>query len=293
MKYSDPVARGAVRAILSELDAAPNRLLGQNFLIDKNARDKIIATAQVNETNSVLEIGPGLGALTCRLVEVAARVTAIEKDRALFEYLQRELAAPNLHLVAGDALREAWSTLDLPATNVKVVANLPYSISKPFLRRVYEEWRPHLQSATLMLQKEVAERLVAKPSTPAYGPLAIMAQLRSETQVAFHLAPGAFFPPPEIASSVVHIILREQPRVAMSDEKFFWRVVKAAFAQRRKQLANTLRAVVPDKGVLTASMNELGINPMRRGETLSLEEFARLAETLNPKLHDLPQSRQD
>jgi 16S rRNA (adenine1518-N6/adenine1519-N6)-dimethyltransferase len=283
MKYSDPATRGAARALLDEMGATPNRLLGQNFLTDKNARDKIIASAQVNDTDNVLEIGSGLGALTCRLAEVAGRVTAVEKDRALFEYLQQNLPAPNLHLISGDALRVEWSTLALPEQNVKVVANLPYSISKPFLRRVYEEWRPHLQSATLMLQKEVAERLIAKPSTSAYGPMAIMAQLWSETKIVFHLAPGAFFPPPEISSSVVHIVLREQPRVVVSDEKFFWRVVRAAFSQRRKQLANTLRAVVPDKGVLTASMNELGINPMRRGETLSLEEFARLAQTLNLK----------
>lgn len=282
MTYSDPVARNAVRALLHELDATPNRLLGQNFLTDKNAREKIIATAQVNEADSVLEIGPGLGALTCRLVTVAGQVTAIEKDRTLVAYLQRELPAPNLHLVAGDALREDWGTLALPTANVKVVANLPYSISKPFLRRVYEEWRPSLQSATLMLQREVAERLVAKPNTEAYGPLAIMAQLWSETKIAFHLAPGAFFPPPEISSAVVHCVLRRQARVAIGDEKFFWRVVKASFAQRRKQLANTLRSVVPDKDVLTAALHAAGIDPMRRGETLALEEFARLAQILNP-----------
>jgi 16S rRNA (adenine1518-N6/adenine1519-N6)-dimethyltransferase len=281
MAYSDPVARSAVRALLSELDATPNRLLGQNFLTDKNARDKIIATAQVSAADSVLEIGPGLGALTCRLVAVARTVTAIEKDRTLFEYLQRELPASNLHLVVGDALRADWSTLALPSSSVKVVANLPYSISKPFLRRVYEEWRPQLASATLMLQREVAERLIAKPNTEAYGPLAVMAQLWSETKIAFHLAPGAFFPPPEISSAVVHSVLRSEPRVAIGDEKFFWRVVKAGFAQRRKQLANTLRSVVPDKEVLTAALHAVDIDPMRRGETLALDEFARLAQTLN------------
>lgn len=280
LEYSDPVGRGAVRAILQQLDASPNRLLGQNFLVDKNARDKILTTARVNESDAVLEIGPGLGALTCKLVGAAGQVAAVEKDRVLFDYLQAHGNSPNLHLVSGDALRVDWSTLALPDENVKVVANLPYSISKPFLRRVYEEWRPHLQSATLMLQKEVAERLVARPSTGAFGPMAIMAGLWSETKIAFHLSPGAFFPPPEISSSVVHIVLRDSPRVVVDNEKFFWRVVTAAFTQRRKQLANTLRAVVSDKAILTTAMLELNIDPQRRGETLSLEEFAALANHL-------------
>jgi 16S rRNA (adenine1518-N6/adenine1519-N6)-dimethyltransferase len=166
---------------------------------------------------------------------------------------------------------------------VKIVANLPYSISKPFLRRVYEEWRPHLQTATLMMQKEVAERLIAKPGSSAYGPMAIMAALWSETKIAFKLSPGAFFPPPEISSAVVQIVLRDTPRVEIGDEKFFWRVVRAAFAQRRKQLANTLRAVQPDKEVLTAAMQEINIDPQRRGETLSLQEFASLAMQLAEK----------
>lgn len=280
MEYSDPVGRGAVRDALSTIGTSPNRLLGQNFLVDKNAREKIITTSRLSLEDAVLEVGPGLGALTFRLAGCTRQVTAIEKDAALFAYLKEYLTAPNLHLVSGDALRVEWSTLNLPEHDVKVVANLPYSISKPFLRRVYEEWRPHLATATLMLQKEVAERLVAKPSTPAYGPMAIMAQLWSETHIAFHLSPGAFFPPPEVSSSVIHITLRESPRVELHDEKFFWRVVKAAFGQRRKQLANTLRSVVTDKEVLMAALQEAGINPQRRGETLSLEEFAAVTSAL-------------
>ncbi len=284
MEYSDPATRGAARAILDGLGASPNRLLGQNFLTDKNAREKILVAAQLNSSDTVLEIGPGLGALTHRLVEESHCVVAVEKDRALYEYLQQGLSATNLNLICGDALQVEWSTLPLPDAGVKVLSNLPYSISKPFLRRVYEDWRPHLQSATLMLQREVAQRLVAAPSTPAYGPMAIMAQLWGETKIVFHLAPGAFWPPPEVSSSVVHIVLRSEPRVELPDEKFFWRVVRAAFSTRRKQLANTLREVVADKGVLTAAMQEIGIDPMRRGETLSLEEFAALAHGLSKSL---------
>lgn len=281
MNFSDPASRASPRRILDELGTAPNRLLGQNFLTDHNAREKILRVADLNAQDHVLEIGPGLGALTFRLVETAAHVTAIEKDRALYEYLAGAITSPNFHLISGDALRQEWSTLALPDENVKIIANLPYSISKPFLRRVYEEWRPHLQSVTLMLQKEVAQRLIAKPSTPEYGPMAIMALLWSDTKIAFTLPPGAFWPPPEISSAVIHAVLRKEPRVEIGDEKFFWQVVRAAFATRRKQLANTLRAVVADKSTLTTAMKHAEIDPMRRGETLSLEEFASLSDHLS------------
>jgi 16S rRNA (adenine1518-N6/adenine1519-N6)-dimethyltransferase len=281
MGYSNSAARFTPREILNELGAAPNRLLGQNFLTDANAREKILRVSDLDCNSCVLEIGPGLGALTFRLVEDAAQVVAVEKDRALHEYLQHKLTTPNFRLIAGDALRVDWSTLGLPDENVKIIANLPYSISKPFLRRVYEDWRPHLSTATLMLQKEVAQRLVAAPSTSAYGPMAIMAQLWGETKIAFHLSPGAFWPPPEVSSSVVHIVLRSEPRVELPDEKFFWRVVRAAFSTRRKQLVNTLREVISDKEVLASAMQEIGIDSMRRGETLSLHEFATLSNQLS------------
>lgn len=285
----DPATRGQTRALLDTLQATPNRTLGQNFLIDKNALDRIIALADLHRDDSVLEIGPGLGALTCRLVTHAGRVAAIEKDPALAQFLPSQLATANAEaarfsLLAGDALTARWDELGLPAENVKIVANLPYSISKPFLRRVYEEWRPRLSTATLMLQKEVAQRLIAPPSTPAYGPLAIMAALYSETKIAFSLAPGAFWPPPEVSSSVVHVRLLQTPAIALEDENFFWQVVRAAFGQRRKQLINTLRAAVPDKGVLQSALEASAIDPQRRGETLSLPEFATLSKNLKSKI---------
>jgi 16S rRNA (adenine1518-N6/adenine1519-N6)-dimethyltransferase len=284
----DPATRSATRAILESIGASPNRTLGQNFLTDKNALDRIIALADLHEDDSVLEIGPGLGALTCRLVQSAGQVVAIEKDKNLAQFLPSQFlqshTAARFSLIEGDALQADWSALGLPQENVKIVANLPYSISKPFLRRVYEEWRPQLATATLMLQKEVAQRLVAAPSTPAYGPMAIMAALYGETKIAFHLAPGAFWPPPEVSSSVVHIRLLQAPAIALEDENFFWQVVRAAFGQRRKQLINTLRAAVPDKGVLQSALEASAIDPQRRGETLSLPEFATLSKNLKSKI---------
>ncbi len=283
----DPATRSATRAILESIGTSPNRTLGQNFLTDKNALDRIIALADLQEDDYVLEIGPGLGSLTCRLVQNAAHVVAIEKDKTLAQFLPAQFlqskTTAQFSLIEGDALETDWSALGLPDENVKIVANLPYSISKPFLRRVYETWRPHLQSATLMLQKEVAQRLVAAPNTSAYGPMAIMAALYGETKIAFHLAPGAFWPPPEVSSSVVHIRLLQTPSLELEDEHFFWQVVRAAFGQRRKQLINTLRAAVPDKGVLHAALETSNIDPQRRGETLSLQEFALLSQNLKIK----------
>jgi len=284
----DPATRLMTRALLDEIGASPNRLLGQNFLVDKSALDRVVATSQVSREDNVLEIGAGLGALTCRLVSSAGHVVAVEKDKMLAEFLPTKLESPRFQLISGDALRVDWSTLGLPNENVKIVANLPYSISKPFLRRVYEEWRPHLSTATLMLQKEVALRLVAAPNTDNYGPMAIMAQLYGETKRAFDLAPGAFWPAPEVASSVVHIKLLRQPSLALQDEKFFWLVVRAAFAQRRKQLINTLRAVVADKTILSSALEKTEIDPQRRGETLSLQEFALLSENLKFETYERP-----
>ncbi len=269
-----------MRAWLAEIGAAPNRTLGQNFLVNSGVLDRIVATAAVEETDNVLEIGPGLGALTTRLTQSAHYVAAIEKDAALFSLLQRKWPAKNLHLLKGDALRVEWNALGLPEQNVKVVANLPYSISKPMLRRLLEDWRPHLASATVMVQREVAARLTAKCGERDYGPMAIMAQLYCDAKRAFDVSPGSFLPPPEVVSTVVHLQILPQPRVLLEDEAFFWRVVRAAFSQRRKQLGNTLRAVVANKEQLAGVLLRAGIEPSRRAETVSLEEFAALAESL-------------
>ncbi len=274
----DPASSHATRAILRQLGAVPNRTLGQNFLINPEALDRIVATAQVQPTDAVLEIGPGLGALTTRLVACAAQVSAIEKDQQFLNLLGEKL--PGLHLIAGDALKIAWDVLQLPETDVKVVANLPYSISKPMLRRLMEEWRPHLLSATLTVQKEVADRIVAAPDTSAYGPMAIMCALHGHAKKVFDIAPGSFLPPPEVTSSVVHIEMRRTPAVVVDNEVFFWHVINAAFGQRRKQLGNTLRKVKDDKEQLLAALSACRIDPQRRGETLSLEEFAHLAKEL-------------
>ena len=275
----DPARLSTAREVLELLGAAPNRTLGQNFLVNAGALDKIAATAQLDVTDEVLEIGPGLGALTVRLLRDAKRVVAIEKDPKFSAFLERQFAPEPFVLIQGDALETGWESLDLP-DGAKIVANLPYSISKPMLRRIYEQWRPHLSSATLLVQREVALRMTAQPGTREYGPLSIMASLYSQTKRAFDIAPGSFFPPPEVISSVIHAQFLETPALELRDEKRFWTVVRAAFGQRRKTLGNTLKAIAP-KEVLDGAWQQTGIDPMRRGETLSLEEFGALCDALN------------
>ena len=278
----DPVSQRAVKRILRELGHAPNRTLGQNFLVNGGARDRIVQIAQLQSTDSVLEIGPGLGALTCELSRRVGQVVAIEKDPQFIALLQRELPLDSLRIVSADALKISWDELALP-DETKVVANLPYSVSKPILRLLLEDWRAHLTSATLMVQREVADRLTAQAGENAYGPMAIMAQLYSRAERKFDVAPGSFLPPPNVTSSVVHLQMLSEPSLQLADEKWFWRVVKAAFGQRRKQLANTLRVVMGDKEQLQEVLTACEIDPRRRGETLSLEEFALLSEKLKSR----------
>ena len=274
----DPARLSTAREVLDLLGAAPNRTLGQNFLVNAGALDKIALTAQLEKTDSVLEIGPGLGALTVRLLRDGGRVVAIEKDPKFAAFLERQFAPDPFQLIAGDALEIGWQELGLPG-ETKVVANLPYSISKPMLRRIYEVWRPHLTSATLLVQREVALRMTAQPGTREYGPLSIMASLYSQTKRAFDIAPGSFFPAPEVTSSVIHARFLETPALELRDEKRFWQIVRAAFAQRRKTLGNTLKVIAP-KDVLELAWQQTQIDPMRRGETLSLAEFGALCDAL-------------
>jgi 16S rRNA (adenine1518-N6/adenine1519-N6)-dimethyltransferase len=276
----DPAHIDVAREVLTSLGAAPNRTLGQNFLVDAEALDKISGVAKLEKSDAILEVGPGLGALSVRLLRDGGQVTAIEKDRAFAAFIRNKLRGPNFKLVEGDALDVQWSDLNLPETGVKLVANLPYSISKPMLRRIMEDWRPHFSTATVLVQREVADRLIGAPGSREYGPMSIMAGLYANVHKAFDILPEAFLPPPEVVSTVVHIEMLSQPSLALKNETFFWRVVRAAFAQRRKTLGNTMKVIAP-RDTLTPIFEQLNIDPMRRGETLSIAEFGALSDALD------------
>ena len=275
----DPAQADNVRQLLSSLGASPNKTLGQNFLVDEDALDRICDAAQLQSEDSVLEIGPGLGALTVRLLARVQRVVAIEKDAKFATFLKNKLPGDRFQLVAGDALDVHWNDLNLPESGVKIVANLPYSISKPILRRMLEEWRPHLHSATILVQREVANRLIAAPDTSEYGPMSIMAQLYCLSTKGFDIAPESFLPPPAVTSTVIRLEMLQTPSLEIHNEKQFWATVRAAFGQRRKTLSNTLKPLAP-RARLDLALEKTQIDPKRRGETLSVQEFANLSAAI-------------
>jgi 16S rRNA (adenine1518-N6/adenine1519-N6)-dimethyltransferase len=209
-------------------------------------------------------------------------VTAIEKDPCLLQWLECQswILESNSKLIGADALKISWADTALPEENVKIVANLPYSVSKPLLRNIMETWRPHLQSATIMVQREVAQRLIAKPGDSDWGPMSIMAQLYSKATRCFDIAPGSFWPAPAVTSTVMHLELLKEPSISLINEQLFWQIVRAAFSHRRKQLLNSLFPIIPDKIKLNEILDISLIDSSRRPQTLKIPEISRLSETI-------------
>ena len=255
----------------------PNKRLGQNFLIDPNIVRKIVALAELGPNDHVLEIGPGRGILTEALSHAANRVTAVEVDPRLHAYLEtRQAEFPNVELVCEDAL--AYPVENLPMGTV-VVANLPYYISTPLLFRLLDQ-RGRFPRMVLMLQAEVADRLVAKPGGSDYGVLSVMAQYAADITKAFKVSAQCFRPRPEVASAVVLLRAKEHSRLSPQEEVSFRSLVKAAFAHRRKTLINSLRDEGYELHPVVETLKRLDIAPTRRAETLSVEDFLRLALAL-------------
>ncbi len=255
------------------------RPLGQNFLFDPSILNRMIQAACLSPGDTVVEIGPGHGRLTAMLAEQVKRVIAIELDATLYERLREALSAyDNIEVVHGDALLYPYETLDA----FKVVANIPYYITTPIIFKLFEH-RNRLTSITVTVQREVARRIVAGPGGKDYGILSLMVQYYGKAKLEFIVPRGAFRPVPKVDSAVVHIGLHEKPPVAVRDERFFFRVIKTAFSQRRKMLLNALK---PISGDIKERLILAGIDPARRAETLSMEEFARLSDELLSKHRD-------
>ena len=263
---------------MSTLDLPPpNKRLGQNFLIDPNIVRKIVALAELGPNDHVLEIGPGRGILTEALSHAANHVTAVEVDPRLHAYLEsRQAELPNVELVCEDAL--AYPVENLPIGTV-VVANLPYYISTPLLFRLLDQ-RGRFPRMVLMLQVEVADRLVAKPGGSDYGVLSVMAQYAADITKAFKVSAQCFRPRPEVASAVVLLRAKERTRLRQEEEVAFRALVKAAFAHRRKTLVNSLKDEGYKLSPVVEALKRLDIVPTRRAETLSVEDFLRLALVL-------------
>jgi len=257
----------------------PLKASGQNFLVDGNVINKIISSADVHPEDNVLEIGPGRGALTEILAEKAGRLVLVEFDHALAGSLKRRYADDSrVTVIDGDVLEVDLAELLSGADTWKVVANLPYNISTAVLFRLMEI-RGKLSRMILMLQKEVGDRLVAPPNCKDYGVTTVLLGLWFDMRREFLVHPGSFHPSPKVDSAVLRFVPLAAPRAAVGDEGVFKRVVKGAFAMRRKTLINCLKAaeLVPIDD-LQRILDECGIDGKRRGETLSLDEFAALSQ---------------
>ena len=255
----------------------PNKRLGQNFLIDPNIVRKIVAVAELGPSNHVLEIGPGRGILTEALCHAAGRVTAVELDPRLHAYLEtRQSELPNVELVCENAL--VYPVESLPIGTV-VVANLPYYISTPLLFRLLDQ-RDRFPRMVLMLQNEVADRLVAKPDGSDYGVLSVMAQYAAEITKAFRVSAQCFRPRPEVGSAVVLLRTKERRALSPEEEPKFAALVKASFAHRRKTLINSLKDEGYDQKSVTEALQSLNLSPTARAEILSVAQFIELTRLI-------------
>lgn len=265
-----------VHYICKRFDIKMSKKLGQNFLIKRGIVDEIVHAAELTPGEPVLEVGPGIGTLTQGLAQSGADVTAIELDRRLLEVLDTTLASyDNVRIVHGDVLK-----LDVPTIMnhkpFKVVANLPYYITTPIIMSLLESKLP-IERLVVMVQKEVALRMVAKPGTKDYGALSVAVQYYTEPDIVLDVPPKSFLPAPAVTSSVICCVLRDKPPVDVIDEKLFFRVVKAGFAQRRKTFANTMKTTGLSKDRIEELLAKANIDGQRRGETFTLQEFADVA----------------
>ena len=276
------------KAVLERHGFTFKKSFGQNFLTDTNILQKIVDTAEIDDRVNVIEIGPGIGALTEFLAERAAQVMAFEIDHRLVPILADTLRDfDNVTVVNEDILNvdlaQHIQNFKNPELPIKVVANLPYYITTPILMHLIESGIP-FSEFVVMMQKEVADRISAQPNTKAYGSLSIAVQYYMTAKVAFIVPRTVFVPAPNVDSAILKMVRRPEPAVAVEDESFFFKVSKASFTHRRKTLWNNLTGYfgkteeVKDK--LTKALEQAGLAPSVRGEALSLAEFARLADAL-------------
>ncbi|MCR5466065.1 MAG: 16S rRNA (adenine(1518)-N(6)/adenine(1519)-N(6))-dimethyltransferase RsmA [Lachnospiraceae bacterium] len=273
-------------AVLQRYNFNFQKKFGQNFLIDGHVIEKIIAAAGIGKEDVVLEIGPGIGTLTQRLCEAAGDVVAVEIDRNLIPILTGDTCKDyaNLQIISGDIMKTDIPELLRPFGKrpVKVVANLPYYITTPILMKLLEDRLP-IESITVMVQKEVAERMETGPGTKDYGALSLAVQYYSEPYLAANVPANCFMPRPNVGSAVIRLTIHEEPPVNVKDEKHMFALIRASFNQRRKTLVNGIgnAAELPySKEQVAAALTKLGISETVRGEALTLADFAALSDAL-------------
>lgn len=253
---------------------------GQNFIVNPGICPKIVQAAGIDESYAALEIGPGIGVLTKELAKQASKVVSVEIDTRLPQLLQETLAEfSNIEIVQGDVLKTDLRSLiaeKFQGLKVAVCANLPYYITSPILMKLLEERLP-IEHITVMVQKEAAERITALPGTRAAGAISYAVHYYAEPQLLFSVQPGSFYPPPKVTSAVIQLVLRKEPAVQVDDEQAFFRLIRAAFSQRRKTAANSIASGLGiAKAEVTQALEAAGLSAMARPEQLTLEDFAKL-----------------
>lgn len=277
-------------AVLNKYQFTFQKKFGQNFLIDTHVLDKIIRAANITKDDFILEIGPGIGTMTQYLAESAGEVCAVEIDKNLIPILQDTLKDyDNVTVINNDILKvdiRKMADEKNQGRPIKVVANLPYYITTPIIMGLFENHVP-VESITVMVQKEVADRMQVGPGTKDYGALSLAVQYYAEPYIVANVPPNCFMPRPKVGSAVIRLTRHSQPPVQVNNEKLMFQIIRASFNQRRKTLANSLKnyeGLSFDKDEIEQAIAACGFQPTIRGEALSLEEFARLSNILNENL---------
>ena len=284
MAYLGNAAR--TKEVLAKYNMSAKKKFGQNFLIDSGVLEGIVEAAGVTDTDCVLEIGPGIGSLTQYLAESAMKVVAVEIDRGLIPVLQDTLSEyDNVTVINEDVLKVDIDQIVKEYNGgrpIKVVANLPYYITTPIIMKLFESGAP-IESITVMVQKEVADRMSAPPGNKDYGSLSLAVSFYSEAETVMDVPPSSFIPQPGVGSAVVKLTRNEEPRVKVKDDKYLFEIIRTSFNQRRKTLSNSL-SNNPSLGVSRQEVQDallkMGIDEKARGEILSLEQFAELSDIL-------------
>ena len=257
-----------------------SKSLGQNFLIDDSVLSDIVSGAEVNKDDLIIEIGPGVGSLTALLINEAKRVVSIELDNDLIPILQQELGQyENFSLIHKDALKVDFNEIIGEEKSVKLVANLPYYVTTPIIVKLLKEGY-NFKSLTIMIQKEVAERIDAEPNCKDYGSLSLLVQYYCNTRIIRRVPPTCFIPRPKVDSIVIRLDRLEEPKVKVKDEHLMFEIIRNAFNMRRKTLWNGVKFLGMNKEKLEEAFGKANIDPKRRGETLTLQEFATLADRI-------------
>lgn len=257
-----------------------SKSLGQNFLTDHSVLTDIVNGADVNEEDLVIEIGPGVGTLTAQILKRAKRVVAIELDNDLIPILMGELGDnQKFQLIHNDALKVDFNEIIGEEKSVKLVANLPYYVTTPIIAKLLKE-NYKFKSLTIMIQKEVAERINAEPDCKEYGALSLMVQYYCNTSIVRNVSASCFMPRPKVDSIVIRLDRLEEPKVKVENEKLFFDIIRNSFNMRRKTLWNSTKSLGLPKEELEAAYERAGIDPKRRGETLSIEEFGKLSDEI-------------